>query len=317
MNVEAGQRQLGPPSARRDRLTPAQRQQESALGRAIFLDLLLAMTRIAAAIMSGSLTLLADIPRSALLLLIEIIAFVTLRRANRGKFFAYEYGTGKIERVITVLIAGGLCVAAIFVIGATIGRLQHPTVLSTPGLVLAVAYSSTNLWVNAYFAGKFIRSNAVEHSRILESQIRMRIVKTVVSIVVVLVLVAATCVPDPKGVVLIDASGAFFVAGYMIYIGTQMLRESLPDLLDRALPEHQQLVIMRTIAQNFDHFDQFREVRSRQSGGCAFINIRLMFEPTMSLRQVNRVCGRVKAQLEEALPGSEVSVLPDVHLRGE
>jgi ferrous-iron efflux pump FieF len=267
--------------------------------------------------MSGSLTILAELPRSTLLFSVEIIAFVTLLRANSGKFFAYEYGTGKIERVITVMISGGLFISAIFVIDATIERLNHPTILPTPGLVIAAVYGTANLWVNAYCTGDFIRSNATERSLIVDAQIRARVVKTITSLLIVVVLVAAASFSDPQAAGMIDAFGAVFVSGYMIYIGIQMLRESLPDVLDRALPEDQQLVIMRTIAEYFDHFEQFGDVRSRRSGGNAFISIRLMFDPEMSLQQVSNVCSRIRAHLEEALPGSEVSVLPDVHLRGE
>jgi len=287
------------------------------LRRGILLDLVMYLWLIVAAVLSGSLTVLAELPRATLLFSVEIIAYITLVQSNSGRLFAFEYGIGKIERVITVVIAGGLFLSAFYIIGQAIDRLQHPTILPTPALVLAVTFSAANLLENAYFTGEFIRSNASEQSLIIETQIHSRMVKTMSSLVVVLVLVAAACLSDPKGVVMLDAVGAVFIAGYMVYTGTEMMRESLPDVLDRALPEDQQLIIMRTIAQNFDHFEQFGEIRSRRSGGEAFISLRLMFDPEMSLMQVNGVCARIKAQLEDAIPGSEVSVMPDVHLRGE
>ena len=37
-----------------------------------------------------------------------------------------------------------------------------------------------------------------------------------------------------------------------------------------------------------------------------------MFNPDMSLRQVIGLCGNIQSQLEEALPGAKVNVVPDI-----
>lgn len=294
------------------RLTPAQTAQEQSLLRAIGLDFVTVIAVMMAAITSGSLTVLAELLRGLLLYIIEIITYITMWRSHRGKFAEFEYGIGKIERVITILIAGGLYFSAVYTFGSAIDRLSHPSILPTTAMIFAVVVSSTNLAVNLFCTGDFIRSNQNETSLILDSQIRSRLVKTIASGIVVVVLVVTMWLPDPKAATLIDAAGALFAAGYMAVIGTQLLRESLPDLMDRALPEKDQLMLLKVVARYFDDFDQFDAVRSRRSGGHAYIDMNLEFDANMPLYEVNRRCRAIQEDLVELIPDAIVTVTPRV-----
>lgn len=306
-----------PASSAGTRLTPAQRQQETVLFRAILLDFGIYVALILAAVLSGSLTLLAELPRTTLLFAVEIIAWITMRRSHRGRLSAYEYGVGKIERVTMILIAGGLLVAAIFTVDTTIRSLDHPNVLPTPALILAVVVASMNFVLNTYFTGEFIRSNSTEESLILESQIRSRMVKTAASGVVLAVLITAIWLADPIAVTYVDALGAVFVAAYMAITAIQMLRESVPDVLDRALPESDQLSILRVITQYFDDFEHFGEIRSRRSGGHSFIDIRLMFDPERPLKEVVRRCEAIERDLRTTFDDAVITIVPGLSLPTE
>lgn len=294
------------------RVTPAQMAQEQSLLRAIGLDFVMITAVIVAAITSGSLTVLAEVLRGLLLYSIEIITYITMWRSHRGKFAEFEYGIGKIERVITILIAGGLYFSAVYTFGSSVDRLSHPSILPTPAMIFAVVVASTNLGVNLFCTGDFIRSNQNETSLILDSQIRSRLVKTIASGIVVAVLVATIWLPDPKAATLIDSAGAVFAAVYMAVIGTQLLRESLPDLMDRALPEKDQLMLLKVVARYFDDFDQFDAVRSRRSGGHAYIDMNLEFDANMPLYEVNRRCRAIQEDLVELIPDAIVTVTPRV-----
>ena len=291
-------------------LTPAQREKEQALLRAIVLDFFCYSALVLAAIASGSLTILAELPRGGLLYTIEIISLVTLRRSHRGRFFAFEYGIGKIERVITSIIGLGLFVAAAFTLNATIERVANPTVLPTPAMILGVAVAGFNFAINLYCAGDFVRANRTEESLILASQVRSRLVKTVASGVVVAVLVVATWLSDPTGAAYVDAFGALFVIGYMVVTGKALLQESIPDLLDRALPESQQLLLMRVMSRHFDDFESFGSIKSRHSGGNSFITVELAFQGDMALAEVRRRCDAVRNEIIELIPDAFVEVIP-------
>jgi cation diffusion facilitator family transporter len=298
------------------RVSDAQLRQERSLLRAIALDFGTLTSLTIASVTSGSLTVLAEVLRGFLLYSIEIITYITMWRSHRGKFAEFEYGIGKIERVITILIAGGLYFSAVYTFGSAVHRLSHPSILPTPAMIFAVAVGSINFGVNLFCTGDFIRSNQNESSLILDSQIRSRLVKTVASAIVVVVLVVATWLPDPKASTLIDVAGAFFATVYMAVIGTQLLRESLPDLMDRALPERDQLLLLKVVTRYFDDFDQFDAVRSRRSGGRAYIDMNLEFDANMSLFEVNRRCRAIQTDIAELIPDAIVTVTPRVPENG-
>lgn len=293
-------------------LTAAQENKEHSMMRAIWLDAAMYALLVVAALASGSLTILAELPRGGLLFSIEIIAFITLRRSHRGKFSAFEYGIGKIERVISIMIATGLFISALFTLDATINRLIHPVILPTPAMILGVMAGSLNLMVNFFCTGDFARSNARESSLILASQVRSRLVKTFASAIVVVVLVVATWLSDPKAATLVDALGALFVIAYMVTTGVQLLRESLPDLLDRSLPEREQLLLLRVITRYFDDFENFGSMRSRRSGGHAYIDLDLEFQPEMPLQEVTQRCDAIERDIIELIPDAIVSLVPHV-----
>jgi cation diffusion facilitator family transporter len=293
-------------------ITARQAQQEKSLLRATLLDSAMFLLFILSAFASGSLTALAEVLRGAPLLTIEVISLVTMLRSHRGKFAEFEYGIGKIERVITIVIAAGLFFAAVFAVKHSLERISVPAALPTPGMIFAVAVASINMTVNFFCVGDFLRANEEEESLILDAQLKARTVKTLASVVVVVVLVLATWLPDPKAATLVDAVGAFFAAVYMVITAWKLVQESLPDLMDRALPEQEQLLLLSVVARYFDDFDQFESIRSRRSGGKAFIDMDLEFDSEMPLHEVDRRCGAIREAVLELIPGSHVTVSPRV-----
>ena len=293
-------------------LTPAQREKERALFRALWLDATTFIFVLIAGLSSGSLTIIAELPRGGLLFLIEIITVATLYRSHRGKFSDFEYGIGKIERVIAVVIVGGLFIAAAFTLDATLHRLSNPVALPTPAMILSVMAASYNLTINLWCFGEFTRANQNETSLIIAAQVRSRLVKIIASGVVVLILVITIWLPDPKAATLIDCLGAIFVVGYMVASGWQLLRESLPDLLDRALPEPEQLLLLRVITSHFEDFENFGSIKSRRSGGRAFIDINIDFQPSAPMSEVTGLCTAIEKEIAAVIPGAIVSVVPRV-----
>ena len=297
------------------RLTDDQRLKEGSIKRAIWLDCLSLSLLAIAAVVSSSLTLMAEFIRGALLLSIEGVSLVTLRRQHRGQLFAFEYGIGKIERTISVVIGFGLYFAAFYTLSASLERLDNPEFLPTPAMMFGLAIAAVNLAQNAFCCGDFARANQAEASLILDSQFRSRLVKTVASLVVVLVLLVATWLPDPTGAAYVDVLGAVFVVVYMAWTGTTLLSESLPELWDRALPEHEQMLLMRVLSSHFERFQRFGSVKSRRASGRAFIDIELEFEGDQTLQQVHDRCAAIRRDIVAVIPDAVVTVVP--HAPGE
>jgi divalent metal cation (Fe/Co/Zn/Cd) transporter len=66
------------------------------------------------ALQVGSLTLLGEVLRGVLLISIAIASWIMLRRIHRGQTGAYDFGMGKIEQILSLMVALLLCLSMAF-----------------------------------------------------------------------------------------------------------------------------------------------------------------------------------------------------------
>ncbi len=88
----------------------------------------------------------------------------------------------------------------------------------------------------------------------------------------------------------IDPVMSVLLSGFILIFAYSILSSSMTDLLDKALDESMQLLIVRALAEFFDEYTQILGVRSRRSGGEIFIELELEFErgPQHGRRPVGR-----------------------------
>ena len=71
-----------------------------------------------------------------------------------------------------------------------------------------------------------------------------------------------------------------------------------------------QLAVLRELAARFAAYAQLQGIRTRRVGPKLFIDIFLEFAPQLPMHTVQECCDTVKRNLENALAGSEVWVVP-------
>jgi divalent metal cation (Fe/Co/Zn/Cd) transporter len=100
------------------------------------------------------------------------------------------------------------------------------------------------------------------------------------------------------------------VVGFMIVVAVGLLREALPDLLDRAIAEPMQMQVNRTLATFFHDYDELIAVRTRRSGNIAHVEITLGFAPEKRLGDLSEIVARMREHLEQAIPNSDIVIVP-------
>lgn len=291
-------------------LTQEQLDKEAAVLWAIILDSLLMVYYSTVGLFSGSMTVLSELARCLLLLTIEIVSYVILRRTHRGKFKEFEFGTGKIERIVNLLVAFGLCLACLYIFTKIIS-MGEDAPISSANLLLAVIGADLNLMVNVYFTMAFIRVNTKESSVIISSQIKSRLAKTAASVIVLGVLILTLWLPDPKSARIMDIMGSIFVLCYMLVSAWDLIKESLPEILDRTVAEPDHYQILRVLTKHFENYDGFRGYRTRRSGKDLFILLNLSFFPKTRLHEIESRLAPIRQSLESELPGSKVTIIPE------
>ena len=290
--------------------TAAERQQERALALVIWLDLVLIVPYGLVAIAVGSLSMIAEVLRGGLLLFVIGVSLRTLRQSHRGLIGDYDYGIGKLERVLS----GAVAILLLFAAGYISWRafVVHPEVIQPSPLLAAVAvvFVCLNLGINTIPLIPLWRSVRTQPSVIVLSHFRARLAKAAGSLVVVTCVVIHMFASDPQTGRIAEAIGGIVVAGFMIVIAVGLLREALPDLLDRAIAEPMQLQVNRTLAEFFHEYDELIGVRTRRSGNIAHVEITLGFAPEKNVGELSAVVARMEHHLQQAIPNSDILIVP-------
>jgi divalent metal cation (Fe/Co/Zn/Cd) transporter len=175
--------------------------------------------------------------------------------------------------------------------------------------MLAILFVFINLVVNTVPAISLWRATRAQSSVIALSQFRARLAKAVGSIVVVTCVAIHSLASDSMTGRIADTVGALLVVGFMVVIGVGLLREAIPDLLDRAIAEPMQVQVNRTLAAFFHDYDELISVRTRRSGNIAHVEITLGFGQNKTMGEVSQIIARMQDHLRNANPDSDVVIV--------
>ena len=127
-------------------------------------------------------------------------------------------------------------------------------------------------------------------------------VVTSVGVLLGLMLVALT------GWHVLDPILAALVAGYILWAGGQLMKESMSGLMDEAVAADVAARINETIASTAHGALQVHDLRTRISGRATFIEFHLVVPGRMAVATAHNICDRVEAALEAAIPGCSVLI---------
>ncbi|MDD5312063.1 MAG: cation diffusion facilitator family transporter [Dehalococcoidia bacterium] len=282
--------------------------------RSILLGLMLGIfglvTGIIAAIIANSVTLESEILKNAGLATAVFLSYLSIRKINRGKTEGYNYGYGKLESFSGLIVAVVLVLSLIIVISHTVERFQHPVELHPKGLDVAIIFTlialatSVWMWRHDYHLAK------EEYSPVMESLWRMYRFKTIASVFVTLSLVLSYIFGDYAWSAYVDPVGSIIIGLFIVQSIYNISTMSVYDLLDRALEESLQLIILRELAGYFNDYEAIHGIRSRRSGASVYVEIFLEFDGQRKMSDVQGVIDAIKSNLEQKINGSQIVISP-------
>jgi len=291
-------------------LTPAQRHSERAVFAAFAYDCLLLPPYLWVAIQVDSVTMIGECMRGALMVSVAIASWLTLRRIHRGQTAGYDFGLGKQEQILSLMVALLLLVSAGFVIWKAVNKV--PGGADGIGVLNAVAVAMVlfNLFANVAPIPPLMRALRENPSVIVRTQLRAKITKTVGSSIVVASVAVAQFGSNPLVSLWADRAGVAIVVLVTLRAAYDLIRTALPDLLDRTLDEPLQHRINRVLAEHFEGYDSIEWCRSRQSGSQIEIDIGLGFPADRAFGDVAAFARRMVERIEREIPHSEATVTP-------
>lgn len=261
---------------------------------------------LTAALMSDSLTLWASCLRVGLDLPASFFTLYVSSRLLRRQDGKFDYGLGKWEN-LAALINVPMLVAGLGFLGfRAVKNVLHPHSVTHTGFGLGVL--AVFCVVNIILMRRFYLLNQENPSPLVHAQFVLYRNATAASLLSIAALLGARMTGNAG--TYLDTFGALVLALLMIQSAILLLRKSLSALLDEAVEETLQTRIAHVMAGAHSQYRQFHRVRTRRSGDRIFIELFLEFDPDLTVRELSLHSQEIRQQLETAIPGAEITVIP-------
>ncbi len=288
-----------------------QRQRERALLLAAILDGAIGVLLLGGGLAGGSLTCLAESLRGYMMWTIDLVSLAILRRLHRGYLIGFDFGTSKIEQLCCIAIACGLAVGAVWVAYDAMSLIAAGQSCASPlGLRLAAVVGAINVFINFVAWEKVKQAAHGRPSSIMEAQARARRARLLSSLVVQATMTGAALARDPVVVAWLDSLGALLVSAIMCRTVGDLLRESVPDLLDRSA-SHLVGPALTEASRALPAGFYLRSYRSRGTARVLRLEVNLTCPEATSVAALRAARRALSIELERRLPEVEIDLALD------
>lgn len=259
-------------------------------------NLVLLIFKFVAGIVGNSAAMLADAVHSLSDFVTDLIVLVFVRISSKPKDSGHEYGHGKYETLATLVIGVVLFAVGIGILFnavMSIVRVCRGEKLDSPGvfaLVAAVLSIISKEWLYRYTvnAGRRLNSQAVVANAWHHRSDAFSSIGTMIGIGGAILLGKDWAVLDPIA--------AAIVSVFIIKASFKLIASSVGELVDTALPRNVEDEI-RSIAASVPGVVQPHELRTRRVGNTYAIEMHILVDGSMPLREAHEIASHVEERL--------------------
>ncbi len=264
---------------------------------------LLILVKLAAWLLTGSVSLLASLIDSLMDALASLVNLLAVRWSLQPADAEHRFGHGKAEPLAGLMQAAFIAGSAVFLVLHAVERLRQPQPLEATavgiGVMLFAMFATLLLlWLQRRVirltGSSAIRADALHYASDLLANLG----------VIAALLLAG------RGVHFADPLFALLVAAYIFVSAGRIARAALHQLMDRELPAGVQARILAA-ARRPAAVRGVHDLRTRQAGQVPFVQLHLELDGDLPLREAHAVADEVDAAIRELLPGAEVIIHQD------
>jgi len=262
----------------------------------------LIVLKVVVAVITGSISILAQAADSLLDLLAVIITFFAVVVSARPADEEHPFGHGKVENIAAVVQAVLIFTAGGLVIYSAVRRI-------ITGATIELAEAGIGVMVVSIIASIFLSRHLLKVSRAtgsisLEANAR-NIAADVYSAAGVL---AGFVVMSITRLSIIDPIIALVVSVLIIKSGCDVMRRSFGGLVDVRLPQVEEDEIKACIVEYSGQLVSFHALRTRKAGGHRFIDLHLVMPKDISVDEAHRICDELERGIENRLLRCSVTI---------
>lgn len=279
------------------RVTPVQRT----LAIVLLLNAAVTAVKLVVGGRTGALTVIGAGLESALDLMNNVIALLLVRVSRLEPDEEHPYGHAKFETIGALAVVGFLSISCFELLREGVLALlrAEPVHAASVGEIGAVFIT---LPINA-----FVVAYESRRGRELRSQLLLADAAHTRSDILVTLLAVSSLWLSRLQVTRVDGALAIVVAIVIAWTGWQILRASIPVLVDERAMESSQI---RSVAAGVPGVLEVREVRSRSAGegSRSFAEVTIAVSADASVAEAHALADAVEAALEQRLGDAKVTV---------
>ncbi len=249
--------------------------------------------------MAQSLAIVSDGVHSSIDAINNIFGIVLLRMASKEPDADHPYGHGKIETLGAFSITGFMLITCYEIVKQAGMRFVGGEVPEFDISALTFVVMGTTLGVNIFvvlyekamarrYSSEFLYADAV-HTQ---------------SDVMVTVSVLAGLPLVLRGYVFVDALLALVISGVIAYSGYQVLKKTVPVLLDAAAVDEG---VVRKVALGVPEVVAVHHIRSRKLGGHNFVELTLVVSEN-DLREAHDITEQIETAMVERIGPASITI---------
>ena len=265
----------------------------------------LTILKLSAGLLTESLSVLSEAMDSGIDLLASLVAWLSLKQAEKPPDRRHPYGHGKWEHISSGLEAGLIAFGGALIIYHGLKRLFTGTELYNPeyGIAAMAISIAVNLTLSMYISREARKYDSIA-LRADAWHLRVNVYQAG-SVMIGLVLIEWT------GLTVIDPLIAIGLALFILRIAYDIMRRSFSGLLDERLSEEEEEMIGRIInshCQDFTGLISFHDLRTRRAGRERHIDLHLVVRRDERIEDIHRICDHLEEEIRRALPGSHIII---------
>ena len=253
-------------------------------------NIVLAVMKIWAGMLTRSQALIADGVHSFSDLLTDISIWVGVRYWNRPPDECHPYGHGRIETLVSVFIGGVLALVAFELGNQAVERLANPVSIKNPWLIFTAALISL-VSKEGLFRWTALVARRCESRALLANAWHHRS-DALSSIPVLFSVLGMWIWPEYN---FFDVIAAIVVVFMLLIASGKILIPALGELVDRSAGVNDEWIEQEM--RNFPLVLEVHKVRSRTAGGSIWLDFHMLVDAGMSVRAAHDVANDVKWHL--------------------
>ena len=267
----------------------------------------LGILKLAAAITTGSLSVVASLVDSVMDVLASAVNLFAVRLAGQPADEDHAYGHGKAEGLAGIVQAVVVGFSGVFLLIEGARRLiQGEGIGHTDvGIVVMLISTVVSVWITWRLKRMARRTGSVALAA--DAVHYQSDIWTNLGVLAALVAIRIT------GWHWIDGLIAVLVSFVVIGTAVRVLRRAAGELMDRGLPDEEVGTLIASVREAVPELRGMHDVRTRKAGPQVFMDCHVQFDRELSFVEAHRLSEQVRLAIQAARPGALVNVHADPH----